>query len=680
VSLFDSRYNYSVQKKKILSLALIIFILGWSTFAVGIYFVTQKPLSLQIVDHILSLIWTLGVTLVISLNALICGKLTIGYVLKNNDESVAALALAGGLGLGEMGFLGFGLVALGIANFAILATLQIFFMGLFLWQGETQVTLSQIAGVISQIHSSSAKVPAWMRWAIALALCLTISMTLLPPFEAYDALLYHLTVPALWLRDGGIRAYNITPYWFPSLVEGAYVWGLGLGTDIVPQQLHFLWAVFAFLILWDWTRHIWDDLTAWWVWLLLASMPSLFLLASWAYTDLALTFFSVATLYTLFQGRETKNDLWWRLSAIFAGMAVGVKYTAIIVPCTAGILITLWKSGEWWSWLKAMAQFILICVMIGGIWYLRNWLWMGNPFYPFVFGGLYWDEFRAALYAAPGTGAGWDLLALLSLPLTITLGYQDITFFDGNIGPLYLLALPSALWIIASLRRLPALQRRTTAIIALFSFLSVSFWTYGYVTTKNLWQARLLLPAIIPFAMLAASGIVSYQRLDTKIVRVAFIVSFIAATSTFINIFDIGLRVINRNPLAVALGMISREDYLEKYQPGYAHMLDLSQETPPDSKIYALFEPRSYGITRNIQPDALLDNFLHDIYLHSDPENIIRAWHSQGYTHVLISNRGAIFVLGQREEKYVLDTTLGLLRLVSQSPDKDYSLYEILPR
>ncbi|HJQ15224.1 MAG TPA: glycosyltransferase family 39 protein, partial [Anaerolineales bacterium] len=334
----------------------IFFVLIWSGFVVAAYYVVQKPLALQIIDQLSLTVWTLVVTSILLLNALALGTWTIRQVVGEGNR-ITTLLLAGGLGLGVLGLFGFILAALGVARFEILLGIQIFFLIWFVYQGMMADVLAGIGECMSQIRESASHVPGWMRWMCLLGLGFTFLLTLLPPVEAFDALLYHLTVPYLWLQDGGVRAYDMPPYWFPGIVEGAFVWGLGLGTDIVPQQLHFLWGVSIGLLLWHWSCNLWDDHTAWWVLMLLVSMPSLPLLASWAYTDLALSFFALSTLYTLWQGHHTGNTNWWRLAAIFAGLAMGVKYTSAIIPVTAVLLISVWMFREQRKWLIEVTWF-----------------------------------------------------------------------------------------------------------------------------------------------------------------------------------------------------------------------------------------------------------------------------------------------------------------------------------
>ena len=80
---------------------------------------------------------------------------------------------------------------------------------------------------------------------------------------------------------------------------------------------------------------------------------------------------------------------------------------------------------------------------------------------------------------------------------------------------------------------------------------------------------------------------------------------------------------------------------------------------------------------RNIQPDPILDNFSHDVYLYGNPDSILRAWQQQGYTHVLLNRRAVGFVLEKPEEQAIFETTISSLRAVSTSQDGTYELLEI---
>ena len=95
-------------------------------------------------------------------------------------------------------------------------------------------------------------------------------------------------------------------------------------------------------------------------------------------------------------------------------------------------------------------------------------------------------------------------------------------------------------------------------------------------------------------------------------------------------------------------------------------------ELPADAHIYSIFEPRSYGLPRSTQPDPINDNFAHDLYLYGTPSEILAQWKLQGYTHILVSERGRSLSTGEPPAaKQALRETLQSLELAAQTPNEN---------
>ena len=329
------------------------------------------------------------------------------------------------------------------------------------------------------------------------------------------------------------------------------------------------------------------------------------------------------------------------------------------------------------------AQFSLITSIIAASWYVRNAVFMGNPLYPFVFGGRYWDAFRADWYSGAGTGIGWDTLQIFLLPLNVILGLHDQNFFDGRIGPLFLILAPFALWILTSRSRQDSDRGLSLQAIGLFSAVSFTAWTLGVINSSHLWQARLLLPALIPFALPIALSWDAWKAFDSPKFRISFFLNVVIAVVVALTVFDDGMFVLQRNPLAVAFGVQSRAGYITRVNPSYAALMQVMDELPGDAYVYGLFEPRSYSLPRRTQPDAINYNFAHDLYLYKTPSEIIQHWKSQGYTHILVYERGLSLGANDPSSQFTparraaLRETIANLELISQTPDKVYSLYRI---
>ena len=645
-----------------------------------VYYVIQKP-DLNPLAGLLDTAWTLLVAIILLFNSYGIGIRIIRVLGAHNLDAIERLLLGIGIGLGMLGLLGLGISMLQLAHAPLLATLQTGITVFFLLVNDTKRLGEDIKALRSHGHLAFSQYGFFAQTAILLTFAFSFLLTLVPPFESFDALLYHLAQPATILRDGGIRALDNVPFWFPNLTENVYLWALAMRSERAAQIVHLAWGTLSVLLLWHWSAKLWNAAVGRKVLLLLVGIPSLTMLASWAYADMALVFYTVAALYSLTLYRLTRTTSTLIVAGILAGLAMGVKYTSFILPLTCGLLLLFRRPIG--TAIRQAAQFSIAALLVALPWYARNALMMGNPFYPFIFGGRYWDAFLNGWYADTGTGIGWNALQILLLPLNVILGHRDATFYDGRLGPLFLSLLPFTVWIL--LQRAPrnSAQNLSLLSISLFSALSFAAWMLGVVHSSALWQARLLLPAVMVFAIPTALGWDSLPRLDLPGFRTSFLVNALIALVIALTILENGMFVLRRNPLAVALGAQTREQYIQRIAPSYFELRQIMDTLPSEARVYSLFEPRSYDLPRSVQPDAIVCNFVHDLYLYQTPGGIIERWKAQGYTHILVYETGRTFLLETRPDRMTpsradaLTQTLQNLELVSRTSDNVYSVYRI---
>jgi hypothetical protein len=655
----------------------ILFFL-WTGFVLAAFYVVQKPTFLQVAPGLGSTAWTLFVTFILVLDAAGIGHWGLGILRLPALSDAERLLFGAGLGLGIFGLAGFGLASIGMAKPVIILVILVGLLAWLIWRGQILLLQNHLKLLLQTWKASILTAPLWMRLAILLAFFLVFILALAPPVEAFDALLYHLTVPAMWLSDGGIKLVNMPHYWFPELIEGIFVWPMSLGSDRAPQLVHFIFGLLTILLLWDWSRRLWGNRTSCWILALVLTMPSLLWLSAWAYTDLALSFYTLAVLYTVWKWKDTSGSRWLVLGGGLAGFAMGVKYTSFLVPITSVIFILWWGRRDLRKTFSRAFVFGGLAMLIALPWYVRNYLWTTNPIYPFVFGGPFWDNFRTQFLAGTGTGIGWNLRSILLLPLDTTLGYHDANYFDGRIGPFFLVMVPVSIWTLWQARHLSPSQRSALLITAVFAGITSLTWTYGVIQTADLWQSRLLLPGLFPFLLVMVAGLEQLQRLDTPALKISFIVSTLTALVILVSLLEFGLQVSYRNPLMVAVGAETRMDYTARLQSGYADALELVQQTPSNAYVYFLYEPRSYGMPRQVQPDPINDNWAHDLFLNGSAEETVSAWRNQGFTYVLISRLGADLVSKTTPSQAPnLDQLTAILHLSTKSSDGHYELYQI---
>lgn len=658
--------------KKTLGTTIILI---WTAIVLSAFYITQHPLFPQILMGIAKTGWAILLTLILLFNSASIGYWGLNSKLKNKLQldPHEFLILGTGIGIGVFGFLGYGLGALGLANPFILFSVLFIFTITFLWfkKDITVQIKKDLISLGSSFLNTDGLPSNWLQGIIGATLLLGFFFALLPPAEGFDALFYHLALPEKLLIDKGILPYAIPQFWFPSLVEGDFIWALGLGSERTAQLLHWSFSILTIALIWEWSRNALGHKTAWWSLIMIISIPSLPWLSSWAYTDFALTFYSVAALYAIW---KCKNDNFWLLfSGVFSGMAMGIKYTSFLLPIIC-IFFILWERKINKDSIKYVILFSIITWGIAAPWYIRNFIIMGNPVYPFALGGISWDIYLANWYADKGSGIGWNLKDILLIPLTSTLGYRDQNYFDGRVGPLFLLFSPITIWTIWENRFKPI--QRVLIIISFFTLMSSISWIFGVIQTIRLWQMRLFLPALIPFSIPIGFAVSNLQKLDLPKFKTSFILTTIIWIVLSISLLDNTLYLIVRNPLRYFLGIESRAEYFERVNPDYSELLSLVDTTQKDAYLYFLFEPRSYNVNRKAQPDPINANLAHDYSLYGSPENIIQVWKTKGITHILVSNKGAEFLQteGRTSNKQLIEIT-SRLALVKQG--ENYALYSM---
>lgn len=550
--------------------------------------------------------------------------------------------LAPALGLGGLGLLGLGL---GLAG----GWRRPLIYGLGLLAGGLLARDGLVLGRQLVAWRPGLAVGRWGRRYLALTLALTVLLALAPPIS-WDGLFYHLTGPALYIAQGQITPLdvNIPHLAFPSLMEMLFGLGVLVRGDGAAKLLHLVYGLLLAALVYRLSRRWQGREAAGWSLLLLAAMPMVAVLAAWAYNDLALAFYQLATLYALLAWQETGRRGWLRASGVLSGLALGLKYTAFPLPLV-GLVYLLCQHRHR---RRAILTFVLLTGLVASPWYLRNWAFTGNPIYPFLFAGRNWDEFRTAWYAHAGTGIGWRPLDILALPVTMTLGRRDVNRYDGRMGPLFLALAPVMIWLLVGVWRRRERSPRGQALTLLGGFAAVHalVWALGVIQSRALFQSRLFLPGFVALVPLLSETLVRLPALDRPAFSLSAFVRLLVGMTLALNLVNQILGetgVVRFNPFGYLAGYESRSAYLERVIP-YGHyqaMVRLRETVPEDGRVLFLWEPRSYYSPRPAQPDAILDNWSHLLYLYGDENRVAAHLRDEGFTHVLLYQWGLDFVI-----------------------------------
>ena len=220
------------------------------------------------------------------------------------------------MGLGLMGLAGPGAFSIAAAATGVL--------GLVLW-----------SSVSSGPKSSGISAP--YAYALCLASLLLLPLILLPPFF-YDTLHYHYGLPSIFLRSGhSVPLPYVVESYFPLAVEMLFMVGMSDGGYVGANLVNIFLLALCGLGILCLADRLWERRAG------LAALP-LFLFSSTAmYTvfmqkiELGVTLFFLAFTYSLLLYLTGGGDRRFLvLSGIFAGLALGTKYT----PCSRFVPVT----------------------------------------------------------------------------------------------------------------------------------------------------------------------------------------------------------------------------------------------------------------------------------------------------------------------------------------------------
>ncbi len=659
----------------------------WLFFVLASFFAVQKPFSAA----------TAAAVGGVLLDGLVAGWLLL-VALGLGLWGLAWLRLAG-LSTGER--LVFG-VALGLGALGLLA-LAVGLAGGFNRLAAYAITLMLTVAAAPQLRRIW---PALRRWRLAerpprlaafyllIYALLALLAALLPPTD-WDGLFYHLTGPKLYLEAGRVVGGLDVPHFsFPALMEMLFAWAMLLRDDVAAKLLHagygFLLAGLVYLT----ARRFLSDRAGWPALLILASMPLVATLAGWAYNDLALAFYQLSAVYwvIIWANQQTNSNSQFTvhnspliMSGVLAGLAMGLKYTSFVTPLVIVIIIAGYAARRPLFAVRAAAVFALPAALVAAPWYLKNWLFTGNPVYPFlfgIFGGHLWDGFRAGWYAAAGTGVGWQPATLLALPWLLTLGVRDANFWDGRTGPLLLLFLPLLIWAGVSRRFAGRPTPPAAKILLAYALAHFAAWTAGVIWSQSLWQSRLLLPALAALAPVAGWVWSSLPAFDLPRFSLSRVVNMAVGLALALTLMDQSLITLKLNPLPYLAGLESRADYLTARLGAHYAALEAVNGLPESATVVFLWEPRSYYCRRNCRPDSILDEFPHLVHLYGNAGAIAQHWRASGVTHVLIHRAGLDFM--RRQQPGAVDDAVlaGLLQHhLEQIADiaGAYQLYRLTP-
>ncbi len=536
---------------------------------------------------------------------IVCGSIWIGKkTLKQTDGFYAFAA-----GEAIVALLIMGLGAAGLYSKTVFFSLFIFLAVL---------GLCEVRSFVFSRHSIKDKLSG-LEWFCAGIILLVLAWAALSsgcPAADWDSLAYHLAFPKIFLAAGRLVpldwSFNIHYPLNPEMISTLLFFLRGAQS---VQWMNFLHGIFLLFAVFDFVSRHFNRRAAWLACALIAAQPIFLRVNGNASTDFAVTLASFLALRAFIEGESAF------LSGCLAGVAASSKLTGLWTVASIGLLYVRRP--------KDFGKFILGASLFGFPWYLRNWIWMGNPFWPY-FGKLFG--------AAPK-----EILLAHRSHLSVTEGIPK-TMFNWITSPLQISLRPSsygqsvyyivpAFLALFSLR-LSRIQENPLSPLTKKILIFVVFYATAWFWVYQMW--RYFLPAMVWIAILSAAWAWEISSQNKKSACMSALLILAALSPVLALRLGGQLYAFFSIPSKAFPDLTPQERYLESVLgPAYAAVRSANRVLPGASKVLLYKEVRGFYLDRQYAWGDPLNPGAIDFDQARSAKDIQSSLRSQGFTHVL---------------------------------------------
>jgi len=522
------------------------------------------------------------------------------------------------LGAGKLGFLGRPQV---LALTAVFVAVSLF---------GFKRTLQDIAVLIKGISSPVKGIIMAALAMLFLGRVLYAFFNSFVPPQAWDTLAYHYAIPALYKSAGSVF---YIPHMFhsnwPQNMEMAFSWAMIIDSDIAANAVSFVYSLMLLACVYALASRQGGPAAGFIAAAVVSATVFFKQDSSNGYVDTGLAFFEAAAFLGFLAYMKDRDNRYAAVSGICAAGAASVKilglFSCAFLPFFFLFTRYLNADKERKPDIKAAVIFASVAALFASAWYVKSAIDTGNPVWPFaykLFGGINWTEelgrHRAEYYASLGGGKGFLNVILMPLKL-IQSGNMD--GFVGNNMLFFYAMLPFAL------RSVSREKDRMTAAALVYGLVFYLFWTAGTFMT------RFLYPGLVVFmAVASAEAARLLEGRHGKIMKYAC-----AAILLYLMIFSYPVR----NPAKITglnffLGLVDREEYLEKNQDNYRLYKRVNNDAAIDGRIVLFREIRGYYLEKDyIWGDPVNQGIISYI----SPEKTLYDLEKNGVKFIIYNNR-----------------------------------------
>ncbi len=533
------------------------------------------------------------------------------------DDLVFSLAL----GLGVFSLSG---AVLGLIGFLRWEIAWVLFLGMLAVAALPAMTLlrtcwSELKISVPKMHGISAMVTGF----IGLIVILYFISAFHPPIEG-DTLAGYLATPRRYVQFSRIAPLPASFYDdLPLNVQMLSTWALLLRGDVLAQLLvGFGFGIACLAVITALSRTIFGGGVAAWASLAFLSLGAVSYANDSTKIDVGWAFFDLASLLAFSYWYFARGDWrWLMLAGVLGGLGLGSKYTALftMVPLVAAIAwrTLRWDRGDIKQLISRWALYLAPCMALGGIWMLKNALYVGNPVYP-----LYNKQILGYAAESPPNHAS-GLLGMITIIWDMSMG--PFAFgFGKTVGPLLLASVPLVL----------LLKNRDRKLFHLLAFVGIGYllWYVGVQRDRNFLPQLAVLGICGGYALRGFTSAASPSRY--AIAALALLAPIYAlATYSWVHVYRMA-------PVPYIIGLQDREAYLRRnlleWYPSYDAMLFINTYLPTNARIIGLHNGNGYYLDREyILSDDVEGRVIHDV---TTDRELLAALRARRITHVFIND------------------------------------------
>lgn len=469
---------------------------------------------------------------------------------------------------------------------------------------------------------------------IFFTIILIFTACLAPPMDL-DSLVYHLSIPKLWIQNHKIVYIPyILSSEFPLTIETLYTLGMILTDDVSTGLIIWMYSVLFILSIFSFCKEHFSVKVG-----ILASsayccIPLFGSLSVRTLIDIATAYYAFLGLYAFLRYLESDDFKWLVLCSAVSGISASTKHSGMIPFVVLAISIAIVELKRRRLSVQSFKRIIICYVVFFAIplpWYIKSFINTGNPtviYFTNIFGGrnlLPDDMSNTIITWRSSYGYRPELMKFLVSPIKLLLK----SFF---IGPRYWLLGPFASVFVPLLIITKNISKVIKYLLA-YSFGLLIL--YSIVTD----QTRLAIPAFTGLFIVGSYS--TYQILD-KFYKIKRLVQFVIIISFIINMIPLLQDVSEKIPNAI--GLETRDQYLERRVDVYSAIDYANRNLEDNVKILGL-DPRGYHFNKPYVIGAtIFQGYIRFDEINDLPQ-LLGMLKSYGITHILAKDSVAKSVI-----------------------------------